>query len=103
MIDDIVDAIKKCVDKGEVENVKIYLLEVSKLDLSSPFDYIFQKVYLHTCLLIGINKLKGEIELMRKQEEIHTFLLEVCYPMIPEVQKIAIRQVFPYGNWLRKK
>ena len=101
-MENIVEAIKKCIDKGELENVKIHFNEVAKLDLSSPFDYIFQKVYLHTCLLIGINKKKRNIELMAKQEEIHTFLINVCYPMLPEIQRIAIRQLFPYGDRLRR-
>ena len=101
-MDDIVDSIKKCINKGELDNVKIHLNEVAKLDSSSPFDYIFQKVYLHTCLCIGINKAKRELELIKKQEAIHTFLVEVCYPMIPEIQRIAIRQLFSYGDKLRR-
>lgn len=97
---DYIALIKRSIDKGE--DIKVYLNEVASLDSSSPFDFIFQKVYLHTCLCIGINKMKGNIELMKKQEAIHKFLIETCYPMLPEIQRIAIRQVFAYGNKLRK-
>ena len=99
---ELVDDIKKKINIGDLESIKVYLNEVATLESSAPFDYIFQKVYLHTCLCIGINKRKKELDIVKKQEAIHSFLVETCYPMIPEVQRLAIRQVFPYGDRLRK-
>ncbi len=51
--------------------------------------YIFQKVYLHACLM--------------KRKEIADWLEKECFPLLPPIQQIAIRQCFPYGRVLLSK
>ncbi len=51
--------------------------------------YIFQKVYLHACLM--------------KRKEIADWLEKECFPLLPAMQQIAIRQCFPYGHVLLSK
>jgi hypothetical protein len=58
---------------------------VEDVDLS----YIFQKVFLHACL--------------KKKPEIANWMKEVCFPYLPEIEQIAVRQCFSYGNFLLKK
>lgn len=50
------------------------------------WDYIFHRVYLHACL-------KGA-------EPIASWLQTVLYPMLPPIEQIALRQIFPYGRHL---
>jgi hypothetical protein len=51
--------------------------------------YIFHRVYLHACL-------KGN-------SEIACWLEHTVYPMLDGIQKIALRQIFPYGRHLLSK
>ncbi len=51
--------------------------------------YIFQKVYLHACLM--------------KRKEIAEWLEKECFLLLPSIQQIAIRQCFPYGYILLSK
>ena len=50
------------------------------------WDYIFHRVYLHACL-------KGA-------EPIASWLQTTVYPMLPAIEQIALRQIFPYGRHL---
>ena len=54
--------------------------------ITFSWDYIFHRVYLHACL-------KGA-------EDIASWLQTTLYPMLPPIQQIALRQIFPYGRHL---
>jgi len=54
--------------------------------ISFSWDYIFHRVYLHACL-------KGA-------EPIAAWLQTTLFPMLPPIQQIALRQIFPYGRHL---
>jgi hypothetical protein len=83
--------LKDLIQKNDVEAVKEYISELLMDEGSHLMDpaYIFQKVYLHACLL--------------KRQEIATYLREECFPLLSPLQQIAIRQCFPYGRVLLAK
>jgi hypothetical protein len=83
--------LKELIQKNNLEAVKEYIGELLVDDGAHLMDpaYIFQKVYLHACLL--------------KRNEIATYLREECFQMLPAMQQIAIRQCFPYGRVLLAK
>ncbi len=83
--------IKELINKNNLDAVKNYINELLINDGEHLMDpaYIFQKVYLHACLL--------------KREEIATYLREDCFILLPPMQQIAIRQCFPYGRVLLAK
>ncbi len=83
--------LKELIQKNNLEAVKEYIGELLVDEGAHLMDpaYIFQKVYLHACLL--------------KREEIATYLREECFPLLPAMQQIAIRQCFPYGRVLLAK
>ena len=83
--------LKNLILLNNFEGVKHYINELLINDGSHLMDpaYIFQKIYLHACLL--------------KRHEIATYLESECFPLLPEIQQIAIRQCFPYGRVLLAK
>jgi hypothetical protein len=91
--------IKSIIEDYDLNGLKRYLFEI---DISHNSDYIFQKVYLHTCLLIGKYKKKADNTSVEKLNKIEEFLRNECFPKLPEIQRIAIRQCFSYGKYLKK-
>ncbi len=83
--------LKDLIQQNNLEAVKEYISELLVDEGSQLMDpaYIFQKVYLHACLL--------------KRQEIATYLREECFPLLSPLQQIAIRQCFPYGRVLLAK
>ena len=87
---DYIKDLKELIAFDNIEGFKHYIndLIVNGEQLMDPA-YIFQKVYLHACLL--------------KRKEIAEWLEKSCYPLLPIIQQIAIRQCFPYGRVLLSK
>ncbi len=83
--------LKDLIQQNNLVAVKEYISELLMDEGSHLMDpaYIFQKVYLHACLL--------------KRQEIATYLREECFQLLPPMQQIAIRQCFPYGRVLLAK
>lgn len=54
-------------------------------DINMDSGFFFQKIYLHACL----KKRRGLAEYMEK----------IIYNKLGEIEKIAIRQCFPYGRY----
>jgi hypothetical protein len=83
--------LKRLVEKGDLLSFQGYVLDIiQQYDAPSvEWDYLFQKVYLHACL--------------KKKANIAKWLEVECFPKLPEIQQIAIRQVFPYGRHLLAK
>jgi len=92
--------LKKLVENNSLSDVRDYLLYIDKSQISHQGDFIFQKVYLHVCLLIGKYKRKHNTTMVNKLTQIELFLKNECFPKLPEIQRIAIRQCFPYGKHL---
>lgn len=83
--DQIVSFFKKYINDGSLEACQAYLQELRNTYEDMPYDYIFQKVYLHACL--------------KKQKQIVDWLMLV-FTELPPIQQIALRQIFPYGRKL---
>lgn len=82
---------KKCIEENN-----LYALQSTYQEFITSFNtehtdwpYIFQKIYLHACL-------KG-------CKEISEWLEKTLYPQMDPIQKIALRQVFPYGRHLLQR
>ena len=86
-VDDVIHVFKDYINKKDVEGFNTFLLEVQD-DYDGVWDYIFKKVYIHACL--------------KKNQPIVDILLKT-YEELSEIERIAIRQVFPYGRYLLAK
>lgn len=85
MPEDLIYIFKELINKNDLNAFRAYLDELLNEYTDIPWDYVFQKVYLHACL--------------KKRKEIVAFLLEKFEDLDP-ISKIAIRQVFSYGRYL---
>ena len=87
MTDEFIGCLKKYIDNGSLSDCQNYLQELKDMyEVNElPWDFIFQKVYLHACL--------------KKQKAIVDWLMLV-YTELPPIQQIALRQIFPYGRTL---
>lgn len=84
---DIIHAFKEYINKKDTEGFESFLLEIQD-DYDGVWDYIFKKIYIHACL--------------KKNQPIVDILLK-RYEELSEIERIAIRQVFPYGRYLLAK
>ncbi len=80
--------LKLLIDKNDIEAFKEYVFEES-IEENIDFAYIFQKVYLHACLL--------------KRREIADWMRQNCFEYLSPIEQISIRQMFSYGNHLLNK
>jgi hypothetical protein len=78
---------KTYINKKDTEGFNAFLSETQD-DYDGVWDYIFKKVYIHACL--------------KKNQPIVDILLK-AYEELSEIERIAIRQVFPYGRYLLAK
>ena len=88
MPDTLVHVFKEYINKGDIEGFKNYMTELETEYEGIPWDYVFQKVYVHACL--------------KKNKVIAEFMTEKFNDLEP-IQKIAVRQVFSYGKYLLNK
>lgn len=86
-VDDVIHVFKEYINKKDTEGFNTFLLETQD-DYDGVWDYIFKKVYIHACL--------------KKNQPIVDILLQK-YEELSEIERIAIRQVFPYGRYLLVK
>jgi hypothetical protein len=85
MTEDLIYTFKELINKNDLDAFKAYLDQLLNDYTDIPWDYIFEKVYIHACL--------------KKRKEIADFLAEV-YKKLDPIQQIAIRHVFSYGRYL---
>jgi hypothetical protein len=86
-VDDVIHVFKEYINKKDTEGFNTFLSETQD-DYDGVWDYIFKKVYIHACL--------------KKNQPIVDILLKT-YEELSEIERIAIRQVFPYGRYLLAK
>ncbi len=77
---------KLLIEKDNLEGLQEYYMEYQ--DQSLPWEYIYQKLYLHACL--------------KKKRRIVTWL-DSLYSLLDPIQQIALRQMFSYGRYLLAK
>ena len=86
-VDDVIHVFKEYINKNDAEAFTSFLSGVED-DYDGVWDYIFKKVYIHACL--------------KKNQPIVDILLQK-YEELSEIERIAVRQVFPYGRYLLSK
>ena len=86
-VDDVIHVFKEFINKKDPDGFQSFLSETQD-DYDGVWDYIFKKVYIHACL--------------KKNQPIVDILLK-AYEDLSEIERIAIRQVFPYGRYLLAK
>ena len=85
----IIDTCKDYINTDQLEELQryvTYILTNETLDYRLPMEYIYQHVYLHACL--------------RKNEPIAVWIKSIFPTIFNDVQQIALRQMFAYGNYL---
>jgi hypothetical protein len=86
--DDLIHVFKEYINKKDSDGFKEFLFEVQDSYESLNFEYLFQKVYIHACL----KKYKPVVDLLTEK-----------YKELDPIHKIALRQIFAYGNYLLKR
>jgi hypothetical protein len=86
---EIIQECKQYLNNGDFEGLRTYYRQLLWLDEREhvpDWPYIFHRVYLHACL-------KG-------RRDAAEWLTAAVYPNMDEIQRIALRQIFPYGRML---
>lgn len=79
---------KSFVDADDLSGAKHYFEFIRSEDIDLPWDYMFQKVYLHACL----KKRKDFVDWMN-----------TLFEELSTIEKVALRQMFSYGRYLLTK
>lgn len=77
---------KELIEKDNLEGLQEFYSEMA--DEEYPWEYIYQKLYLHACL--------------KKKHRIVEWMNSMFEHFDP-IQKIALRQMFSYGRYLLAK
>jgi hypothetical protein len=90
-MDSIISDVKRLIDHGDLECLKEYYAElIQQEEETEPLDfpYLFRHIYVHACL--------------KKKTDMVAWLKELYETMDP-ITKIALRQIFPYGEHLLRR
>lgn len=87
MNEEVVRTCKRYIEENNVCGLQVYYHDLLESDLDWP--YIYQKVYLHACL--------------RGSDYLADWLEKDLYSLMDPIQKVALRQIFPYGRHLLKR
>ena len=83
-----INELKESIDRNDLNSLKDFFHETDFNDSKIPWDYVYQKVYLYSCL--------------KKKKEIKEWL-ESLFIFFNPITQIAIRQTFSYGNFIFHK
>jgi len=86
-MNDTIDICKKYIDDNNINGLQEF--SISLLEFNYDWPYLFQKVYLHSCL--------------KKRADMAEWLYSTMYSKMDPIQQIALRQIFPYGKYLLTK
>ena len=84
--EDILKRFKSYIDVNDLSGAQGFFLGLAEEDL--PWDYLYQKVYLHACL---------------KKRRNFVDWLNTLFEALEPIQRIALRQMFAYGRYLLEK
>jgi len=85
----IIDTCKDYINTDQLEELQTYVTYILTKEIPDyrlPMEYIYQHVYLHACL--------------RKNAPIAVWIKSLFPTIFNDVQQIALRQMFSYGNYL---
>ena len=85
---DILEDAKQIIDRGDLEALQIFYTEMLETYENIDFPYLFRHIYVHACL--------------KKKRDIVKWLKEMYETMDP-IMKIALRQIFAYGEHLLRR
>ena len=88
MSEDILRDAKQIIDRGDLEALQSFYNDMIETYEDIDFPYLFRHLYVHACL--------------KKQDNIIRWLKELYETMDP-IMKIALRQIFAYGDYLLRK
>jgi hypothetical protein len=77
---------KTMIEKDNLEGLQEYYAE--SMQENYPWEYIYQKLYLHACL--------------KKKKRIVEWMVGL-FPMFDPIQQIALKHMFSYGKYLLAK
>jgi hypothetical protein len=81
--------LRQCKALIEEDNLEeLYAVYLEHKDENYPWEYVYQKLYLHACL--------------KKKPQIAEFM-KGLFSQFDPIQQIGIRQMFSYGNYLLRK
>lgn len=88
--EDILGDAKRLIDRGDLESLQaFYTHMIETYDPESiDYPYLFRHIYVHACL--------------KKKQDIVIWLKEMYETMDP-IMKIALRQIFAYGDHLLRR
>ena len=86
--EEIVKRFKSYINLDDLSGAQGFFAGLAEEEAELPWDYLYQKVYLHACL----KKRRNFVEWL-------TGLFEALEP----IQRIALRQMFAYGRYLLEK
>jgi hypothetical protein len=83
----VVKRFKSFVDANDLSGAQLFLAGIAE-DETVPWDYVYQKVYLHACL---------------KKRRDFVAWMDGLFEVMEPIQRIALRQMFAYGRYLLQK
>ena len=87
--EEIIKNCKQYIKDNNLEDLKLYYNNLQELNINAgTYQYIYQKIFLYTCI-VGA-------------EDILMWLVKL-YKEFDQISKIALRQLFIYGKYLLKK
>lgn len=85
--EELIRHVKNLIDTDNLEGIQSVYAQLAYAG-NYNWAYVFQKVYLHACL--------------RQKQEIANYIKDL-FQFLPDLDQVAIRQVFHYGNYLLRK
>ena len=90
----ILEDCKDFIETDQLEGLQSYIYQWidtkdTLTDYRLPIEYLYQQVYLHACL--------------KKKKHIAEWIKSMFTVIFDDIQQIALRQMFSYGNYLLNK
>jgi len=80
--------IKEFINQNDLLSLQQYFQQLDLNDTTIPWDFVYQKIYLHSCL--------------KKNKEIKEWF-ESLISLFNPISQSAIKHTFHYGNYLMNK
>ena len=88
MSEEIIPEAKRLIENSDVEALQAFYMEMLETYEDIDFPYLFRHLYVHACL--------------KKKHDMVKWFKEMYETMDP-IMKIALRQIFAYGDYLLRR